>query len=73
MVPLRASKEEMCWEGRIASARVSVVVCRCCADSGAEKKDVDENKFKCVSKGAKADQHATKRVPKTTNIEPKGC
>ena len=45
------------FEGRIPSAGVSAVVCRCFADSGAERKDVDEQKSKWIRKGAKCDQH----------------
>ena len=44
-------------EGRIPLARVSAVVFRCFADSGAERKDVDEQKLKWIRKGAKGDQH----------------
>ena len=38
--------------------------------SGAERKEVYEQNQKL---GAKSDQHGATRVPKATNIKPKGC
>ena len=49
-------------QGRSPSARVSAVVCWCFADSGVERRDVDEQ-----------NQNGSAKVPKATNIEPKGC
>ena len=45
-------------EGRVPSARVSGVVCRCFGDSGAERKVVDEPENQKMNKhGTNTDQH----------------